>query len=1129
MTVHAYRSQRVEELVDALERVLSASWPDDPFESVPIVVGSRGMERWLRHELATRLGGLARVDFLFPGTVFDGAARWLLGAPSPSDRTAFWERTSSAGDGWSGASLRTRVLSLVRARLEQPRFARIRAYLGKIGENVGARELAFAEEVSGTIERMLYDRPDDALAWAADPTTADEAHAWLAEVLRDLHADLAEPGPARRLAELQRLARVHTSRPLFVFCLSTLRPGDKVRLAALAQHLELHLFALSPSSEWWDDIRRASAQRAALREAKSPKQVASLLAELDRQNALLAANGEPSRDLQLWLETLGYDEPRPALPLAPADSLLGRLHEWIDRAADNPRAATPSEAPWRSWASCPSVEVHACHDPLRQCEALRDELLRRFAKDATLEPRHVLVMTPDVETYAPLLAAVFARRSGAAPPLPVHIADLGIRATNPVADALLQILGLADERVTASRLLEILGNEPVRACLRLAADDLADLRTMVVESGIRWAWDSADRERHEQPKLDQSTVRFGLERLALGVLMHDPGGLGVVPALHGDGLGPAVPVEIATRERVERFGRLAEGCSKLLEVRERVAEPANGGVWRKRLLALLDELTLVEDSAAWLRGQVDDTLEELLPDEVGEALRLDRTAVVALLRGAFELPQGGDRPVTGGVTVCALEPMRSVPFRVIAMLGLDDGAFPRAGRTPAWDPFATPKPGEHDRRTIDRHLFLEAMLCARDALLLFGNGFEPKRGKAVPLSIVASELLEVVAAGVGAAPDTLLRRHPLQPWSEQAFAAEGRLPFDSMWVDAAMALRGERKEAGLAATRLEAIWPTEEHPPLALTADDLASALAKPQEALLKKRLGLALEAEDTSVSDREALEQGGLETWAIRDRVLQASIDGALPDVEAIEARLRGEGELPLEAAGRRALEACLRDAGEVLRRASEVPGSKSEPLQVSCDVDGLLVTAVATDVRTDGADRRLVWMTPSKGPNARLQLVAWITLLVAVVGGTDVRAAHLVGCGTSLELRATADCARALEHLSALVKMWRRVRGGPVPLFPKLSRALVGCALADPTAEPASLLHRAEAAWEGTMIEQGDRYDPWVSSLFGHLTVDDLADRAKVVVDEASLVWQPLLGAIPSKPKAKTATPAASKGGLT
>jgi exodeoxyribonuclease V gamma subunit len=1118
MTLHAYRSQRVEELVLALGAVLEATWPGDPFEPVPILVGSRGMERWLRHELATRLGGVARVDFLFPRAVFDGAARWLTGDPDLSDRTVFWERPATSIDPWSGPPLRMRVLASVRARIREPDFERIRQYLGDVGGDVRDREIVFAGEVAGAVEQLLYDRPDDALAWATDPAAAPGEHAWLAFVLHDLGRASPEPSPAERLRDVQARARVRTGRPLFVFCLSTLRPGDKLRIAELARHLEVHLFALTPSSEWWQDIRQRSAQRAALRDAKSPPQIASLLDTLRQQNTLLAANGEPSRDLQQWLETLAYDDPIPAAPLAAEPTLLGRLHGWIDRAEVNPRAEPGGEAPWSALAGCPSFEVHACHNPLRQCEVLRDELLRRFAADETLEPRHVLVMTPDVGAYAPLLAAVFARGGGGTPAIPVSIADLGIRATNSVADALLQILALAEERVSATRLLEILAIPPVRARFGLGDDDVADLRELILESGIRWAWDAADRARHDQPRVDQNTVRFGLERLALGLLMHDTGGLGTVPAAAGSALAPAVPVELSTRDRAARFGRLADICARLEGVRGRVGEAASSHGWCERLRGLLDDFTRVEDAAAWLRGQVDDTLARLLPDDDGEPLQLDRTAVAALLRGAFDLPVQGDRPVTGAATVCALEPMRSVPFRVIAVLGLDDGLFPRPARTPAWDPFATPRPGEHDRRTVDRHLFLEAVLCARDALLLFGNGFEPKRGTRVPLSVVASEIVEVVAAGVGRDPADLLIEHPLQPWSEKAFADERRLPVDALWVHAARALRGERVDSGLAATSLDARWPEEDHTVQTLTAGELAHALARPQAELLKSRLHLSLETREEVIADREPLEQGTLEEWGVRDRLLAACEADAEPDLDALELRLRGEGELPLRAAGRHALEKCLLEVREAKRRAASVTGLRSAPLQASCDADGLAVTAVATDVRETGGDLQLVWVTASKDPNATQLLLGWITLLVAVASGAGARAAHVIGCRSSVELAAPADADTAHAHLAALVQSWRRIRRGPLPLFPRLSRDLVNGSLKEPSMDAADLVEGLESVWEGAPHARGDRDDPWVSALFGHLSVEDLARDAGALLEAANPVWRPLLQARVSKKKAST-----------
>lgn len=1159
MTLSAYRSQHVEALVDGLAGLLSSTWPADPFASVPIVVGSRGMDRWLRHELATRHGSVARVSFLFPGTAFEAAAHGLLEGKAIS-----WDDPRAAEGPWSPARLTLRVLEGLRRRLGEPDFARVAQYLGQGGDEVGPRELAFAQEVAGAIGRLLHDRPVDALAWVRDPESARKAprggdgaadeglgvgedlgedHVWLARLVADLHEGV-EPSPAQTLGELRtrppRAGPASEARQaLIVFGLSTLRPGDRLRLEALSRHLDVHLFTLAPSSQWWADIHSTREVRAALKKAGRPQEAVALLAESDRQNALLAGCGVPSRDFQVWLEALDYGEPKllQASPRPAArKTLLTTVQRWIDDAADNPSAT--EAPPWATHAGCTSLEVHACHGPLRQCEALRDELLRRFAEDPSLEPRHVLVMTPDVTTFAPLLAAVFARQSPGTPSIPLHIADLGISSTNPVADALLQALALADERVTAARLLDLLALRPVRERFGLADEDLADLRVMLVSSGARWAWDGADRARHQQPELDQHTLRFGLERLALGVLMHDPGGLTVVAAPADDVLtsadkgvsllGPAVPVELGNRDRVERFGRLAELCDVLRRLRDDVLVAATPAQWRVRLRELLDALTLVEGNAAWLRVQVDETLASLLPEGAGAELRLSRSALSALLRGSFDLPQKGDRPITGAVTVCSLEPMRSVPFRVVAVVGLDDGAFPRAGRLPAWEPFARPRPGEHDRRTVDRHLFLEALLCARDALLLFGTGFEPARGAAAPLSVVATEVAEVIAAGVGVRkPEDVLIPHALQPWSTKAFAKPQRLPFDPVWVAGAKAIAGERVQAGLAATKLDAQWPSEERAPGLVSADDLATALARPQKALLGGRLGLALEPVDTEVPEREPIEHGTLESWAIRDRVLDALGEDAVPTVDTLEARLRAEGALPLRAGGRRALEECVEEAQQVGENVKALGGTTVPAGQWSWSVGEVVVSAGASQVRALPTGLELVFTTASKQANERTMLLGWLTLLVAKASGGDVAAVHLVGYDASsiVTLTAPDTALQAQQHLASLVAQWRGVLTSPVRLFPKLSPALVKARRKSPQATASTLVSDNRKAWEGGHMSRGDLDDPFVAGLFGHLTVEELQERADELLEVAERVWGPLFDAAARADEAEKAAKATAK----
>jgi exodeoxyribonuclease V gamma subunit len=332
------------------------------------------------------------------------------------------------------------------------------------------------------------------------------------------------------------------------------------------------------------------------------------------RNALLAANGEPSRELQAWLEDAPYDDVLPEASAVSRGSCSGAPPLDRSRGRQPPRGRRRAErrsAQLHGLRICDSLELHACHGALRQCEALRDELLRRFAADPTLEPRHVLVMTPG---RGDLRAA--RRRGVRTRPGRARHSAARRRSRHPRDQSrrrgALRVLALGAERVTASGIAELLSLGPLRARFELDDADLGDLTWMIDASGMRWAWDAEDRASHEQPRVEQNTLRFGLERLALGVLMPDEGGLDVAGSPGDPARGPIVPLELATRERVERFGRFAELCRVVeLEVRA-LREPGTIEDWQRRLSQALDALTLVSGSSAWQRVQVAQVLEELL-------------------------------------------------------------------------------------------------------------------------------------------------------------------------------------------------------------------------------------------------------------------------------------------------------------------------------------------------------------------------------------------------------------------------------------------------------------------------------------------------------------------------------------
>ncbi len=1164
MPIDLFRSHRAEALVESLAAEIAAHAPADPFRPLQIVVGSRGMERWLRAEIATHLHSTPHLEFPFPRQAFDSAAEAILNGDPPLADSAALQAEPGSAMAFDSHTLIFRTMTLLRELEAHEDFAAVRRYLaeGRLDETgprleqspVDAREIALAAEVADVLDKLIHDRSETAVLWATDPAKAPAQHRWLARLLHAVEAHSAPHSPARLRRALETLPPTASGGRMFLFGLSTLGPGDRALLGALARHMQIHLYLLAPSDRWWADIRSRAEIRRAWRSAVSMSEISLLEEQLQSQNPFLSSLGVPSRDIQVWLEELQPPYGRDDLVVdAPAPrTLLEHVQHFVREAGEPPAEDNlfPHDA---------SISLMATHGAMRQCEVLRDELLGMFAADPTLEPRHVLVMTPDIETYAPLVSAVFARRERGAradggevrlPAIPTAISDLGLRRTNPVAEVLLQVLELCGERLTATRLLDLISLDPVRRRFHITPDDLGDIRTLIAAAGFRWALDAHDRAAFDQPALDQNTARFALERMALGTLLPDDSD-DPFTTISGenDELPPAVPFTIENRERLARFGAIAAVLKNIAARRRDFSSPVTVTEWGRRLRATLDAFTATAPTTGWLRLEVEGQLQQLTEaaEAAGCDLPLDLNAIRRRLEGNFELPQRGENPNTGAVTVCALEPMRSVPFKVVALLGMDDGRFPRGREPRHWDPFSIPERGERDRRTIDRHLLLEALLSARERLIVLWEGRSLRSNEERPAAVPIEELVDYLARLTGKSKKEMVALRPLQPWSARNFGAgESRAArdapqsFNRGLAQAASTLarlaRGEAQPMprGLAASHCEEL-PPERDPPRTIELGELARGLLKPQRALLRDRLGIRPGFDTEEISDREPLDLkvGGLDAWRLQDRLLPALRRDEFSNerdeelVRRFAARLQGEGTLPLAAGGRRVLRDQISNCRRVLANLATAtagePSAKPLELRVRLD-DGTELIGSVADLREDRTRLLLEWLTPSQDPNARLQLTAWVHLLAAASMELPVVGARLVGrkepskkapvAGTFLAWSAGAHEARGLMH--ELTAIWRLARRRPLPLFTKTSAALADVlAQSDDLDDPATWRKAASKvaqAWDGDRRMSAEKDEDYIAELYGDWDPLEAMERERTTpaqggfVHLARRIWLPI-----------------------
>ncbi len=1116
--LHVYRSNKIEALAALLAQNFGrpGSLPADPFVPLLISVGSYGMERWLRHQLATLCPSriCANVDFPFPAQLLDRA---LVALESHLDLPA------QRGAGWPPDLLCWTILDLLPQLLadaDDPVMAPLRAYLSSMGPVGSAAELSLAEQLASVFSRYVASRPQLAVDWSHGrgqlPPSLRESLGWQPRLwaaiqakLGDLHhaahrwgAVLSSPPPSAPLF----------AQPLRFFGVSNLSPPMLHRLALLGRHDTVELYVLCPSDRYWADLAELPrAEHLGLRAAdrdQLPANLHDLLGQRPAASAhpLLRSLGRVGRDLQIVLQSLptGYEDhlfvatEHAAIPgdSRPVDSTraLWQLQADVRELVDPGTLSQDALAARGIHSDDDSIQIHSCYGPLRQVQALRTALLHLFERYPDLEPRDVLVMTPDLEAYVPLVGAVFDQGvrqplvgyaavgdgpwgPAGAPAIPYQVAERSLRRTNPVAQVLLSCLGLAapGARLTATAVLDLLALEPFRRRFGIEAADVDPIRSWIRDAGVRWAIDAQDRAEHGQPRLVQNTWRAGLERLALGVAMADHPSR-PLPALAGE---PALPFDGIEGGIVVLLGRFFDAITTLLSQLQALGRARPAADWLLQILGdpaaapgslehtgTLDLLTATTSDTAWMAAMVRASLVDLQQQVLASsaARSIDVQALSAALAGRFELASGASRVQTGAVTFSTMAPYRSVPYRVVCLLGMDEGSFPRNPSRLHFDlTHRQPRVGDRDPRDEDRHLLLEALLSARDHLLVFYTGRDQHSNESCPPAVPIGELCQVLDSSFPeidhrSASQQLTRQHPLQPFSPAGFAKADPWSYDRrLLAGARLGLQRGRQ--------VPSFFSGDEPAPLDVELRDIDLAdlvrfFRNPAQYLLTRGLGLYLWDDTELTQDREPVDPSQIDASGLASSMLAGRLAAqravledlpAPPEALALQ-RIQAGGTLPFGTAGQVALATPRAMAAAMMTGLAPWIGTVEDPLAptpggaFSVELSGgVLLHGSLPDLRAgDVVAPGFIKLGPWNLIQPWIEQLAWLAFrpqdvgrtVMAICEGTSPPKPEAYGFhfGESPAQRQ----AQAREQLSWLVQLYLEGQQRLIPMLARCSHEL-------------------------------------------------------------------------------------------
>lgn len=921
-------SNRLESLRDLLVHWLRA-YPLGALEDEVVLVQSNGMAQWLKAALAADsdaepagLGVCAAVSMQFPARFFWQAYRAVLAADaipksSPYDKGA----------------LRWRILRLLPSLLDETDFEPLQHYLND--DSDGRKAWQLAQQLADLFDQYQVYRADWLADWSqsidvlrlapernapALPLPAREL--WQARLWRAIESEISAESALTganiehrgylqsRFMTTLRAANVRPAglpRRVIVWGFSTL-PGHIIEgLAALGQHVQIILAVVNPCRHYWADLLQP---RPHSRHAPKVSLMGQMSAhELSQYaNPLLLAWGQQGRDYLRRLEA--FDDPElyrarfqaqgQRIDLFDDDACAHTLLAQVQYAIFDLQAV-PSEPALRLpiVATDTSLRFQVAHSRLREVEALHDYLLASFEaskqQGSALRPQDVVVMVPDIRDYAPLIEAVFACNDERR--LPFTILDRPQRGHEPLLASLDWLLTLPTARCTSAEIWDLLDVPAIRARFGLSAEDLPRLRYWFEAAGARWGLDAEHRQQWQMPvELKQNTWRFALDRLLLGYAVGD--------ALDNDQLFSGVlPFVDLSPLEATRIGYMTHLLDSLGHWARALNVTQSANAWGETLRQLLSAFfNADDDQERLLLEQVQQSLAAWLAEAADSTQDLSLAVVRDSWLASLDEVSMSQRFLSGAIHVATLMPMRAIPFRLVCILGLNDGEFPRQRPPQDFDLMSLKKvarAGDRSRRDDDRYLFLEAILSAREQVLLSWVGRSARTNQVKPPSLLVAQLQDYLRVGWSyndADPVSMLTtEHALQPFSPRYFSAVPGTSGEAVLTVGSSYARPWRDAHEIRPPCVYQALPPQS-PVLTLSLTQLRQWLRDPARVFYRERLGVAFADGVTAIAEQEPFLVSGIAQYEASDALLQAiHREHGEAAVRRVVNERSGRGEWPL------------------------------------------------------------------------------------------------------------------------------------------------------------------------------------------------------------------------------------------
>ena len=1063
-----FTSNRMEILAEQLARIVREPLPS-PLSPEIIVIQSKGMARWVSMALAEHNGICANCFFPFPNAFLH--EMFKVAIPDLPDESPF-----------DPSTMTFKIMKILPECTQLQSFESLRQYL--IDDDMGMKLFQISRKIADLFDQYMVFRPEMVFNWE----NGKEQH-WQARLWRKLSTGekhLHRAGIRKTFFEKLRKSTHQIGnfpKRVSIFGISYLPLFHLEAIVEISKYSQVNLFFMNPCKEYWGDIVSDSETGKFKNKYDWPNGSQRDL-YLEQGNRLLASMGLLGRNFFSMISDLNcdvvelFDENQDITIL---EKIQADILHLIDRKVYSTQSALNSEPisvssqPHVNQSSLSdidtSVQLHSCHSPMREIEVLHDNLLAMIEEDSDLLPKDIVVMTPDIDLYAPLIHAVFGAQTDEKMRIPYTIADRHITKESRIIDGFMSILNLKGGRMGVNQVMALFELPGIKEKFGITDPEIVIFEHWIDKTHIRWGIDAEHRRHFDLPGFPENTWKVGIDRLLLGYAM---------PGFNRKLFAGILPYDHIEGSDAKTLGKFMTFLESLFKSVSLLNQSRMLGEWNQILLEILQQFFAEDEDSEpdiqMLRRILDDLSQIEVLSGFDNPITIE--VVTSFLESLFEYEQLRSGFISGGVTFCAMLPMRSIPFQVVCLVGMNSDDFPRETKSLGFDLMAkSPKVGDRSKRYDDKFLFLEALLSARKKFYISYVGQSIQDNTRIHPSVLVSELIDYMQEGFGFFEEQVVIFHRLQAFSPEYFKNNNHL-FSYAYENfiAGSKIYEDRKATPFLTTKLSE--PAKEFKDLTIQA--VSEFFSNPAKYLLEKRLGIYLSETTDLLDESEHFRLDHLEKYMLDQELLKTRRSGS--NLKEFFRFKKSSGELPHGKVGECVFNEMSLDAEDFDRKINDhIKNDRFEDRDVELNIADFRICDRIVDVHENG----LVKIIYAK-PKPKYLLNTWVSHLILCKLLEERRSVRslLICKGAAWEF---ATVFSAIDILKNLLEFYWKGMSEPLHFFPESSFEYT-CNVLGKHRTPKDALTAGRKKWRGNEFSRGESRDPYFELCFGN---DDPLDK--------------------------------------